>query len=323
MQPLYANGRFWTSTATGRAECQGMEDQLPPLMGFEWNAATVEGRASNVLLTIIAFDRVRLPHVVGTAFAIRCDGKRAVCVSAAHVFDEVRRLQGFRPRHAGSALPEFLPPPPEVNLDPRVLRVVCMRSGAPAAAIVDGLAFDERRDIAFFSLRLGGGTEEDLDVAPLAEEKGAPAVGDLVCVLSLQDQGVLRAERFNEREEYFEIGRTAVLRCGRVLAHHPHGHRLCKGPCIETTIPVFSGMSGGPALYYGEPGMPMRAFGLVCSDPDLDGPGKMDRSIAGRSIIALLPVLEISDVSTTLGLDISRGNSAGEFNELRVSTPPP
>ena len=70
-------------------------------------------------------------------------------------------------------------------------------------------------------------------------------------------------------------------------------------------------------------GMPMRAFGLVCSDPDLDGPGKMDRSIAGRSIIALLPVLEISDVSTTLGLDISRGNSAGEFNELRVSTPPP
>ena len=62
---------------------------------------------------------------------------------------------------------------------------------------------------------------------------------------------------------------------------------------------------------------------FVCSDPDLDGPGKMDRSIAGRSIIALLPVLEISDVSTTLGLDISRGNSAGEFNELRVSTPPP
>jgi hypothetical protein len=66
------------------------------------------------------------------------------------------------------------------------------------------------------------------------------------------------------------------------------GHILCRGPCIETTIPVFAGMSGGPVFQTSKPGQSMTPFGLVCSDPDEPVALKNDRSRAGSSILSLL-----------------------------------
>ena len=290
-----------------------MTDAQSSLVGFEWNSAILDGQGRDALLTVVAFDRHRVPHVIGTAFALNCDGDRAICVTAAHVFAEVRRLQTPEPLHSRSALPEFLPPPREVDIDRRRLRVLCMNKGRPIAAVVEGIAFDERKDIAFFSLGPQSDGQRPMHIESVLADGNIPAVGDVVCVLSLRGQGIAAHSQVDKDAAEFQISRAVDLRCGRVRAYHPEGHRLCKGPCVETTIPVFSGMSGGPAVHYGSEGSRIHAFGLVCSDPDIDGPNKMDRSVAGSSIIALLPVQSNDGTTTRIAFDVTVGNAAGEL----------
>jgi hypothetical protein len=62
---------------------------------------------------------------------------------------------------------------------------------------------------------------------------------------------------------------------------------------VETTIPVFSGMSGGPAFWRPDPGTNLIAFGVVSSDqedPIAGEPSKFDEYQAGSTIIAPLKV---------------------------------
>ena len=47
-----------------------------------------------------------------------------------------------------------------------------------------------------------------------------------------------------------------VLRIGRVTALHAT-HLWCRGPCVETSIPIFSGMSGGLVAAF-EEGHPIK-----------------------------------------------------------------
>jgi hypothetical protein len=77
---------------------------------------------------------------------------------------------------------------------------------------------------------------------------------------------------------------------GRVSGVHPGGFLLCKGPCIETTMPVvFRGMSGGPVMRMGSGDDKLQAFGLISSDFDFQDPAaKPDRSQKGSSVMAVL-----------------------------------
>lgn len=94
--------------------------------------------------------------------------------------------------------------------------------------------------------------------------------------------------RNNSGDYSFRVSRRPTLRVGRVLEKYPGRHRLSVGPCVETSIPIYSGMSGGPVFRYAESG-PMRAFGVVCCDPDPNLGLKQDRCTEGRSIIASIP----------------------------------
>jgi len=92
----------------------------------------------------------------------------------------------------------------------------------------------------------------------------------------------------SEEVRGFSMERRLLLRCGRVKAYHPDGHILCRGPCIETTIPVFAGMSGAPVALLAADDTPISPFGVVSHDPETSHGDKWDRSAAGASIVALL-----------------------------------
>lgn len=265
-----------------------IDAQQPPLMGFHWNEAEADSLLNRGLLTIIANDLNDKPQVIGTAFVISRDDRKAVCISAAHVFSEVQRIQSPPPRHSQSALAEFLPPRKPIDLDGRKVRAISVEGNRIEAAIIEGLGFNEATDIAIFSISLQDHTSETFFSHEFLLDDKYTSVGGLVCILSYGDQGITDHQHNGEQSYSFKLKRRPVLRVGRVLAYYPEGHRLCRGPCIETSIPVYSGMSGGPVIHYAENG-PMKPFGLVCSDPDLDCEIKQDRSVEGRSIIALLP----------------------------------
>lgn len=241
------------------------------------------------MLTLIAFNDEGVPFGLGTAFIVSRNDRVAVCVTAAHVFTEVRRIQSPPQRYVPSALPEFLPPPRAIDLSQQKIRAIAIEGDRVEALIVDGAIIDEVRDIAVFRVALQNEDMPAFFSAEFEADDKVPAAGDMVCVLSYGELSTFDFETDGAMKRQFKMGRRLVLRVGRVIASYPNGHRLCRGPCIETTVPVYSGMSGGPVFSFGNPGDPIRPFGLVCSDPDQDGPVKRDRSQAGSSIISLLP----------------------------------
>ncbi len=284
----------------------------PPLMGFAWNEASHNAILDRGLLTIIESDLSGQPHVIGTGFVVSRQDTKAVCMSAAHVFSEVRNLQSGPPKHCPSALQEFLPEKKSVNLAANSLVAVLIEGTRVEAVAIEGLVFDEGLDIALFSVALQHRQDEPFFSHEYPLDDVIPEVGALVCVLSYGQQGIEDYTSDGRQVLSFTTKRSPVLRVGRVLTHYPHGHRLCRGPCVETSIPVYSGMSGGPAIHYVENG-PMRVFGLVCSDPDLDDERKQDRSIEGRSIIALLPCEVTRDDAgrRIVSVELKRGHLAG------------
>ena len=109
---------------------------------------------------------------------------------------------------------------------------------------------------------------------------------------------------FDKEQNTGTISRQLLLRTGRVTAYHPEGYALVRGACIETTIPIFQGMSGAPVMKFGE-GKPKLAFGVMSCDSETDT--TWDRSIAGNSIVPFIrPVIELSATgqrSTMLSLN--------------------
>lgn len=287
-----------------------------PLFDWSWNEAEMDPSFQDGMLTLIAFND-DVPFGLGTAFIISRDDRFAVCVTAAHVFTEVRRIQSPPQRYARSALSEFLPPPRAIDLSPHKIRAIAVKGDRVEVLVVDGAIIDEIRDIALFRVKL---QNEDTPVFFSAEYEAddkVPAVGEMICVLSYGDLSTFDFETDGAMTRQFKMARRLVLRVGRVIASYPNGHRLCRGPCIETTVPVYSGMSGGPVFSFGNPGAFMRPFGLVCSDPDQDGPVKQDRSKAGSSIISILPcqVAKNEHGQRTVRFEFPDAEVAGWFDD--------
>lgn len=293
--------------------------QGAPLFGLAWNEivnaeeAPAGERLDRGLLIVFAFhDEKVVP--IGTGFIISSANSRAVAASAAHVFSEIRALQSPPSRSARSALAEFLPPVQQVDIDRRKVRVIIPSAEQTEINFIDGLAFDEATDIALMSLAAQDGSSSVFPQEFLLDDQ-VPEVGDLVAILSYGNLA-LEATGPTSSDHTLHLAYRPVLRVGKVLSVHREGTRLCRGPCIETSIPVYSGMSGGPVFHFDGGAGPMRVFGVVCSDPDPDPDtaAKQDRSIAGRSIVAVLPTkVEHGPNGKEFVLRLSDTQVAGSF----------
>lgn len=265
-----------------------MVDQVHPLQNVEWNEAEPNVDLYRGIVALIAFDDQGKPQPVGSGFIIKSEGRRAWAVTAAHVLAGVRALQqGERPY--STALDMFLPRPRAIDIDRKRLRAMTRMNDRVDVLVVTGLAFDEKTDIGILTLAPQDDSEPSIPPYEFAPDDRIPSVGDEVCMLSFGGLDALDFKKDGEYQE-FKLSLRPVLRIGRVLALHPDGTRLCRGPCIETSIPVFLGMSGGAIFHWNGGIGALKPFALVCSDPDPDDERKMDTRRAGASIMALLPV---------------------------------
>lgn len=285
--------------------------------GFEWDQAVWDKKNCRGLITVLGFTSENKPQALGTGFIVDVTGEHAIAVTAAHVLKEVLKLQSGAPRHNRTALPVFLPAQPPMKIDTRSIGAVCRIGDGFDIMEVEGVVFDESSDLGI--LVLGRGSSGQLPDDKFQLDECLPPVGSMVSVLSYGD---LSTNSNSEHPDSFSLNFSPVLRVGKVLENHPNGTRLCKGPCITTSIPVYSGMSGGPVFQLDEDGAPMRAFGIVCSDlEESDGPIKQDRSFIGSSVVALLaPHIEYLDeggMTTRLSLNVTHaaGNFPGIFRK--------
>jgi hypothetical protein len=267
-----------------------------PIGVFEWNEGAVDRRIENGIFSIVAKDRAEKMQPVGTGFFVSSGAHVALAISAAHVFSYIRDLQQpVRPAPHPSLPPDFAPISKPLELEIRDLTILYTLKETQEFGKIKGLAFDEKTDVAIMQIVNQYSSDEKTDASFGAEfllDDRLPLVGELVCIFSYLD-----LSSSSERADEFQVTRRPVIRVGRVTNVFPDGHGLTRGPCVETTIPVYFGMSGGPAMHYDETGSKMRVFGFVTSDLDEDSPRKQDRSIAGRSIISKIPCESI-DVYT-------------------------
>jgi hypothetical protein len=274
--------------------------------GLYWNQAELGpgSRENSGLVSILAIEDDLGPVPIGTAFITAAFGDRAVCCTAAHIFTGISRLQTrFAPRPHPTALSEFLPNGRPLDLDRKKLRAMCWEEGKVEFAYFDWAVWDERADLAFFGIHVQDGSDSDFFRSHLLLDPAHPEIGDLVGVLGYYDMKIDSFENTKHQGEW-SFSRQLLLRIGRVTAYHPEGHSLVGAPCIQTTIPIFPGMSGAPVMKF-VPGETKQSFGVMSCDPDTAD--KWDRSVSGQSIIPLIrPAIELSPTgqrSTMLRLE--------------------
>lgn len=272
------------------------------------------------LLTIFALDQSKKYQVVGTGFVVRAFDSNALVVSAAHVFEGVQRLQQNRTQRSHhSTLPEFRPAPRPIDLTLEKFAMYTKKEEQPVIGHVEGIAFDSFGDFGVAQIKPQKGDEAVFPLREFILDDKMPDVGQLVFIASYANLSSEANEAGGTR-----FGRRLIVRVGRVTATYPEGHRLCRGPCFETSIPVYSGMSGSPVCLYGKDA-PLKAIGLVCSDLDIDGPQKDDRTVAGLSLIAKMPVKRIAghpDGLQTIEFEFKITAGSGTFsnnNDIEMS----
>lgn len=253
------------------------------------------------LVSIFAFADDQKPVPIGTGFITAAFGDRAVGSTAAHIFTEVLRLQKVGPKPHPTALREFLPKGAPLDLDRKKLRAMCWEDGKIEFAYFDWVIWDERADLAFFGIHVQDSSDPNFFRTNLLLDHERPEVDAEVGVLGYHDMKVLS---FDKEQNKGSISRELVMRIGRVTAYYPEGYALCRSASIETTIPIFPGMSGAPVMKFVKGGQ-ILPFGVMSSDPET--PHKWDRSVPGQSIVPLIrPVIELSPSgqrSTMLTLD--------------------
>jgi hypothetical protein len=273
--------------------------------GLYWNQAELEPASSENqgLVSLFAFDDDQRPIPIGSGFITAAFGNRAVGCTAAHIFTEVLKLQKVGPRPHPTALREFLPKGAPLDLDRKKLRAMCWEDGKIEFASFDWVIWDERADLAFFGIHVQDGSDPTFFRSNMFLDHERPQVGAEVAVLGYHD---IKTLSFDKDKNKGALSRQLLLRTGHVTAYHPEGYALCRSACIETTIPIFPGMSGAPVMEFAE-GKPKLPFGVVSFDPETEVADKWDRSISGHSFIPLIrPVIELSSTgqrSTMLTLE--------------------
>jgi trypsin-like peptidase len=247
-----------------------------------WNEAEVpHGNAvrSGLVSLLVIKDNLSL-ELIGTAFLITAEGNRATAVTAAHCFEEIRKLLHPNSKHHTTALPEFLPGPKELNL--KQVKALYEDDNQVFACTIEQAYWDPTTDLAVFTL-LAPVESPDLFHTFCWIDDQIPLVGEQVAAVGYAD---MKVNHHDPNSKSGTMQRRLVIRLGRVEGVYPTGHYMLKTPCVEMTVPVFSGMSGGLVARFGANGTQMQPFGIVSHSPD---PQPLyDRSQSGHSMCAIL-----------------------------------
>ncbi len=254
-----------------------------------WSEAKAPPEVEEAVFTVIARKRSGALLPVGNAFVVKALSDSALAITAAHVLREIHRLQlGDARRVHPTTLPEFAPVPPPIDLSLENIVLATIIGGQLVFAVALGAAFDEYGDFGVLEIRPQDKRQTGFRLREFIVDDRIPDCEQVVAIA-----GYRYLEIRPDGPQTLRFARQMTLRVGKVTNVFPNGQRLCHGPCFETSIPVYSGMSGGPAVALDADGR-LQAIGLVCSDPDQDTPNKDNPSIAGRSLMAKLPVKRIS-----------------------------
>lgn len=255
---------------------------------------TPDERADRALVQILLPVHDGRLHAVGTGCVVRPDLgipkpasvpgvpqriPAALVLTAKHIFDYIERLDEPHQRHAATTPPEFRTPLPTTRtLKNSVMKAARCFGGNTYLCSIQTVRFEEGPgpDLALCVIV----HDEPYRYLPFDSyfqfDTRAPAIGEKVVALGF-DRMDTRAESEasgdSKRVFTYQVNWNRSARECEVTAIHDNGHGIVKGPCFEVSVPLDSGMSGGPILNR----QALTVRGVVASGMTIEGdeaPGK-------------------------------------------------
>ena len=175
---------------------------------------------------------------IGSGFVVSASGESATILTAAHNLTYIRSRQNPDPSSHRSALPEFLPPKPDLDLSQ--IMIACYEGNDIERAVITEVLYEENSDFAWIQvITQTKGLNFFKTEYPLNESE--ISIGDEVFALGRAHIS-MHGETWDGTRGTARMIFHIIARSGYVTAIHPEGHLLCRGPCVETSIPVFGGM---------------------------------------------------------------------------------
>jgi len=247
---------------------------------WQWNEAEIESghplNASLVALMVIGHDLV--PVLIGTAFLVTA-GYKGTAISAAHCFEHIERLLQPYEQHHATTPREFLPPPKEVDL--KQVKAIYIKDQKVYICPIEIAIWDSGTDLAVLTI-LAPTDEPKLFQDFFWIDDGVPRVGDVVAMIGF---GEMKVDSSLDNPQMGRMERRLVLRIGYVEEIFGEATYLLKSPSIQTSIAVYSGMSGGLVAKY-TPSAKIAPFAFISHAPEPQP--LLDRSASGHSVGSIL-----------------------------------
>jgi hypothetical protein len=274
--------------------------ETPIPEGCVWNECEFDSDnpLNPSLIALVVITSELSLRLIGTAFIIRAEGHRALAISAAHCLEEIRKILHPNPTHHASALPEFLPPPTAMEL--KSVKGLYLKNGRAYDCTIEVAVWDTSSDLATISVTAPP-NEEFLFQDCFWLDDQIPREGDMVGMIGFGEMKLI-PDLDNHRLGRIEL--RALLRVGTVESVHENGYFMVKNPCIETSIAIFSGMSGGLVARWTGNNTQIKAFALISHAPEPQP--SFDRSESGHSVASILPLrkIKLSETEQQIELDI-------------------
>ncbi len=295
-----------------------MNDYVPtwddPLGPNAWTRLNWDGMEElhEALTMIVALSPRQQLKAVGTGFVVSRFEGGAVCVTAAHNFYQgVHQVQFPHKGHHPSTPTEFQPNFERVEL--AKTRAVFRKGNEVIFAMITGAVWDKERDLCVFEVEPCEGDRSCFDPREFRIAAEQPRQGQMVAVLGYA--GIENS--YEDHESGGTIASRLEVRAGMVSSVGVG--LLVPGRVAETTIPVFPGMSGSPAVFWGDIGKVPLVFGLVCSDlEETNFADKEDFTRPGQSQISMLDVTRVTLADGKLEVVMRIGPIAASLGDIRT-----
>jgi hypothetical protein len=287
-----------------------------PLHNLAWNEAVLPHntpiKAGMIALLVIKADLI--PQLVGSGFLITAHGDHATAITAAHCFEGIRAILHPNAKHHLTTPQDFLGPPGVLDLQ-SVKAIYLKDDGTCNTCDVEMGIWDSGKDFATFKI-VAPKDQPNLfrDMFMLASD--APAVGEGVAMIGYK----MGIEQNADDPSQGQITLELLQRIGIVEELFPEKHFLLKGPAMQTSIAVFSGMSGGLAAKWSVDAPTIQPFGLISHAPE---PQPSDPKISGHSVVSMPPlkITKLGDKIQSVELRVDN-IGVGEDSRVTVHTAP-
>lgn len=213
-----------------------------------------------LLVTLVYQDEEGLVRPIGNGFIILDQGTSAICATAAHNFDYIKRLQRTRTLQSHPSLPPDFAVRGTQYLDTRGMTALHVLDGQPVVCQIAQINYQENYDVAVFLIRI----DPSLGTTGAFRGKAAldfaiPQAGDEVMLLG-------NTLTCSDESDGLRLGLGLQVLFGFVTRITSGQGRMGQSFTFETTIPIEQGLSGSPILKKQSAGEAMTVCGVASHD---------------------------------------------------------